>query len=60
MTPSSGDRPIGARTERPPTRVLLVLDQPLVAELVKLTLNHGVFETVHAVSAAEALVVLGR
>jgi DNA-binding response OmpR family regulator len=41
------------------TRVLLVLDQPLVAELVKLTLNHGVFEVQHAVSAAEALVVLG-
>jgi two-component system KDP operon response regulator KdpE len=40
--------------------VLLVLDQPVLAELVKLTLNHGVYETRQAVSAAEALVVFGR
>ena len=53
------DRP-AAPTPAVPTRVLLVLDQPVVAELVKLTLNHGVFETRQAVSAAEALVVLGR
>jgi two-component system KDP operon response regulator KdpE len=39
---------------------LLVLDQPMIAELVKLTLNHGAFEVRQAVSAAEALVVLGR
>jgi two-component system KDP operon response regulator KdpE len=50
----------GAPSPGIPTRVLLVLDQPMVAELVKLTLNHGVFETRHAVSAAEALAVLGR
>jgi DNA-binding response OmpR family regulator len=60
MTSPPEDRPIGARPERAPTRVLLVLDQPMVAELVKLTLNHGVFETRQAVSAAEALLVLGR
>ena len=60
MTPSPDDRPGGASPEGVPTRVLLVLDQPVVAELVKLTLNHGVFETRQAVSAAEALVVLGR
>jgi PleD family two-component response regulator len=45
---------------RVPTRVLLVLDQPMVAELVKLTLNHGTFEVRHAVSAAEALLILGQ
>jgi len=60
MTPSPEDRPTGAPSERVPTRVLLVLDQPILAELVKLTLNHGVFETRQAVSAAEALVILGR
>lgn len=53
-------RPSGAPSERVPTRVLLVLDQPMVAELVKLTLNHGVFETRQAVTAAEALIVLGH
>jgi two-component system KDP operon response regulator KdpE len=66
--PDLGATPTGARVERPtgsptpgvPTRVLLVLDQPMVAELVKLTLNHGVYETRHAVSAAEALVLLGH
>src|SRR5690349_14303353 len=60
MTPSSEDRPTGAPSERAPTRVLLVLDQPMVVELVKLTLNHGVFETRQAVSATEAMIVLGR
>jgi DNA-binding response OmpR family regulator len=52
--------PIGVAPGRVPTRVLLVLDQPMVAELVKLTLNHGAFEVRHAVSAAEARVVLGQ
>jgi DNA-binding response OmpR family regulator len=52
------DRPASPPTPGVPTRVLLVLDQPLVAELVKLTLNHGVYEVQHAVSAAEALVIL--
>jgi two-component system KDP operon response regulator KdpE len=40
--------------------VLLVLDQPLVAELLKLTLSHGAFETRQTVSAAEALLLLGQ
>jgi DNA-binding response OmpR family regulator len=38
--------------------VLLVLDQPLVAELVKLTLDHGRFEVRHAESAPGALGLL--
>jgi CheY-like chemotaxis protein len=54
------EQPAGARAARIATRILLVLDQPLVAELVKLTFNHGVFETRHAVSAQEALIVLGH
>jgi two-component system KDP operon response regulator KdpE len=40
--------------------MLLVLDQPMVAEMVKLTLNHGAFETRHAENAAGALLVLGQ
>src|ERR1700682_2596225 len=30
---------------RGPARVLLVLDKPMLAELIKLTLNHGVYTT---------------
>ena len=54
------EQPAGARAARIATRILLVLDQPLVAELVRLTFNHGLFETRHAVSAQEALIVLGH
>ena len=53
-------RQADAAPERVPTRVLLVLDQPVVAELVRLTLVHGVFETRQATTAAEALVILGQ
>src|SRR5438132_12421779 len=60
MRPPPPDRRTGARPAPAPRRVLLVLDQPAVAGLVKLTLGHGRFETRQAVSAAEALVVLGR
>jgi DNA-binding response OmpR family regulator len=60
MTTPRADRPTGKSSARAPTRVLLVLDQPMVAELVKLTLHHASFETRQAVSAAEALLLLGR
>jgi two-component system KDP operon response regulator KdpE len=60
MARPSDDPPPGPPSPGVPTRVLLVLDQPVVAELVKLTLSHGAFETQQAVSAAEALVVLGQ
>ena len=60
MARPSDDRVADAAPGRVPTRVLLVLDQPVVAELVKLTLDHGAFETQQAVSAAEALLVLGQ
>jgi two-component system KDP operon response regulator KdpE len=60
MARPSDDRPADAAPGRVPTRVLLVLDRPVVAELIKLTLDHGAFETQQAVSAAEALIVLGQ
>lgn len=37
-----------------PARVLLLLDQPVLAELVVLTLNHGVYTARNALSAQEA------
>ncbi len=43
---------------RGPVRVLLVLDRPVTVELVKLTLNHGVYLTQVARTAAEATTVL--
>jgi DNA-binding response OmpR family regulator len=60
MARSPDDRPPGPPSSRVLTRALLVLDQPVVAELIRLTLDHGAFETRQAVSAAEALVVLGQ
>jgi hypothetical protein len=44
--------------KRGPTRVLVLLDQPLVAEIVAFTLNHGVFETRTATSVDEAKALL--
>jgi DNA-binding response OmpR family regulator len=41
-----------------PARVLLVLDQPVLIEVVKLALNHGVFSTQVAQSAADTTTVL--
>jgi hypothetical protein len=43
-----------------PTRVLVVLDQPALAELVKLTLTHGTFEVRQTFHPNEALDVLAR
>lgn len=40
-----------------PARVLVMLDQPVLAEVVALTLNHGVYET-RTVNGAEAAKVL--
>jgi DNA-binding response OmpR family regulator len=51
---------VDAPSAHVPTRVLLVLDQPVVAELVKLTLKHGRFEVRQADSASDALSMLGR
>ena len=41
-----------------PTRVLVLLDQPLVAEVVAFTLNHGVYDTRTAPSVDEAKALL--
>jgi DNA-binding response OmpR family regulator len=41
-----------------PARVLIVVDMPVVAETVKLTLDHGTYATRHAATAAEARDVL--
>jgi DNA-binding response OmpR family regulator len=46
---------LDARQVRSPARVLLVLDQPVLAEVIKLTLNHGVYRIQVARTASEAV-----
>ncbi len=41
-------------------RVLVLLDQPLVVEVIRLTLNHGVFVTRAAPSLPEAMTILAE
>src|SRR6185436_8363087 len=41
-------------------RVLVMVEQPLLVEVIKLTLNHGVYVTREAQDVAEATVVLGE
>jgi len=43
-----------------PSRVLLVIDQPVLTEVVKLALHHGRFQTDVATTAQEALAALAR
>src|SRR5687767_9258721 len=43
-----------------PLRVLVVEDQGVVLQLIKLTLNHGVYETRDACDAAAATTVLAE
>jgi len=43
---------------REPARVLVMLDQPLVAEIVSFTLNHGVYDTRTATGVEEARALL--
>ncbi len=45
---------------RNPARVLLVIDQPVLAEVVKLALTHGRFHTDVAATAQEALTALAQ
>ena len=40
------------------TRVLVLIEKPLVADVVRLTLNHGSFVTRHARDVGEAFEVL--
>src|SRR5215203_4371172 len=42
-----------------PTRVLVMVEQPLLIEVIKLTLNHGVYVTREAQDVDEATTVLG-
>ena len=41
-----------------PTRVLVMADQPLIAEVIALTLNHGIYATRQAKDLAEASAAL--
>ena len=43
-----------------PTRVLLVVNQPILADLVRLTLSHGAFDVRQAFHARDALGLLGQ
>ena len=40
-------------------RVLVMVEQPLIVEVIKLTLNHGVYVTREAQDVDEATAVLG-
>src|SRR6266536_3767708 len=42
-----------------PTRVLVMVEQPLLVEVIKLTLNHGVYVTREAQDVYEATTMLG-
>ena len=42
-----------------PARVLVMVDQPLIAEMIKLTLNHGIYVTREARGVPEATAALG-
>jgi two-component system, OmpR family, response regulator len=43
-----------------PARVLVVVEQPLIVEVIKLTLNHGIYVTREVQDVAEATAVLGE
>ena len=43
-----------------PARVLVMVEQPLIVEVIKLTLNHGVYVTREAQDVAEATAALGE
>ena len=59
MTLSHGARPQAAHwPPRGPARVLVVLDRPVLVELIKITLNHGVFTTRASSTPDEVTTVL--
>jgi len=43
-----------------PARILVMVEQPLIVEVIKLTLNHGVYATREARDVPEATVALGE
>ena len=53
--------PWQARTSAyPPARILMMVEQPLIVEVIKLTLNHGIYVTRETYDVAEATAVLGE
>ena len=52
--------PLAGTMTAPPARVLLVIDQPVLAEVVKLALTHGRFQAEVAPTAPEALAALAQ
>jgi len=53
MVPGRLDVPLSG-----PGRVLILVDQPLLAEMIKLTLNHGVYVVRDTTTASKAMTVL--
>ena len=43
-----------------PARVLVMVDQPLIVDVIKLTLNHGIYVTREAQDVDEAAAVIGE
>ena len=59
LTSSHGTKPRATHwPPRGPARLLLVLDRPLLVELIKMTLNHGVYAIRTATAAPDAATVL--
>ena len=54
----SRQTPLAPAAMTPPARALLVIDQPVLAEVVKLALSHGHFQAEVAATAGEALAAL--
>ena len=56
----SRQTPLARAAMTPPARALLVIDQPVLAEVVKLALSHGHFQAEVAATAGEALAALAQ
>ena len=57
---SSARSPLAGTAAAPPARVLLVIDQPVLAEVVKLALSHGRFQAEVTPTAGGALAALAQ
>jgi two-component system KDP operon response regulator KdpE len=60
VPPNPPAQPSRPGTLSSPAKVLLVLDQPVVADVVRLTLRHVEYEVAHAISAREAVRLVAR
>src|SRR5436190_20197632 len=56
--PERATRGVDARQLRTPARVLTVMDQPVLAEVIRLALSHGPFHTRTVKDEAQALAAL--